>query len=213
MTTNLSKYKTDLKALTDLGDTMDLDLLLRHQEEAGKLMKEQREAAQKIKGQFESQYQRWFTEATALIRQLIPDRLEEFSHLYKGDGKRKTTNASIQDWLNGVRSGTQYDGQKHYDDFAIVSMRFRTQLAILKSVAARFESSLFDIRQLVQADLLDSEIDAARELNKHGFTQAAGAVGVVGSASECPSENSPCEQLRCLCPVSYREHTSAYCHS
>ena len=45
---------------------------------------------------------------------------------------------------------------------------------------ARFESSLFDIRQLVQADLFDSELDAAKELAKHKFTRAAGALaGVV----------------------------------
>lgn len=54
------------------------------------------------------------------------------------------------------------------------------QLAILKSVKARFESSLFDVRQLVQADLFDSELDAAAELAKHKFTRAAGALaGVV----------------------------------
>jgi hypothetical protein len=47
-------------------------------------------------------------------------------------------------------------------------------------VKTRFESSLFDIRQLVQADLFDSELDAARELGKHKFTRAAGALaGVV----------------------------------
>jgi hypothetical protein len=59
-------------------------------------------------------------------------------------------------------------------------MRFRTQLAILKSVESRFESTLFDIRQLFQADLFDSELDAARELLKHNFVRGAGAIsGVV----------------------------------
>jgi hypothetical protein len=59
-------------------------------------------------------------------------------------------------------------------------MRFSTQLKILKAVSGRFESSLFDIRQLVQADLFDSELDAARALVKHGFLRAAGAMaGVV----------------------------------
>ena len=49
-----------------------------------------------------------------------------------------------------------------------------------KSVQARFESSLFDIRQLVMADLFDSELDAAAELAKNKFLRAAGAVaGVV----------------------------------
>ena len=42
--------------------------------------------------------------------------------------------------------------------------QFDQQLAILGAVRARFESSLFDIRQLVQADLFDSELDAAGEL-------------------------------------------------
>lgn len=59
-------------------------------------------------------------------------------------------------------------------------MRFNTQLAILKAASRRFESSLLDIRQLVQADLLDSELEEAGELVKHGFLRAAGAVaGVV----------------------------------
>ena len=53
-------------------------------------------------------------------------------------------------------------------------------MAILKSAKGRFESSLFDIRQLVQADLFDSELDAARELLKNKFVRAAGAIaGVV----------------------------------
>jgi hypothetical protein len=58
--------------------------------------------------------------------------------------------------------------------------QFHQQLAILKAVRARFESSLFDIRQLVQADLFDSELDASAELARKGFTRAAGALaGVV----------------------------------
>ena len=51
---------------------------------------------------------------------------------------------------------------------------------ILKSVSKRFESSLFDIQNLVQADLFDSELDAAKELLKNKFTRAAGAIcGVI----------------------------------
>ncbi|MCX6639031.1 MAG: hypothetical protein NTW14_00935 [bacterium] len=58
--------------------------------------------------------------------------------------------------------------------------QFRQQVAILMSAKVRFESSLFDICQLVQADLFDSELEAASELAKHKFTRAAGALaGVV----------------------------------
>ena len=50
----------------------------------------------------------------------------------------------------------------------------------MKAVKLRFESSLFDIRQLVQADFFDSELEAAKELAEHKFMRAAGAVaGVV----------------------------------
>lgn len=183
MTSNLDKYKADLKRLTELGDTLDADLTLRSLGSVGELDDEHKDLAKKIKGSFERRYQDWYTEATSVIRQLIPDRLGEFESLYKGELRRKEINSTsynIQDWLNGVRSGTKYTGEKYYNDFAIISMRFRTQLAILKSVSARFESSLFDIRQLVQADLFDSELDTARELLKHGFLRAAGAIaGVV----------------------------------
>ena len=58
--------------------------------------------------------------------------------------------------------------------------RFSQQLSLVKSIGERFRSSLFDIRQLAQADLFDSELDAAKELAKNKFTRAAGAVaGVV----------------------------------
>lgn len=61
-----------------------------------------------------------------------------------------------------------------------MKMRFDTQREILKSAEARFESSLFDMVQLVRADLFDSELEAGRELVKHGFLRAAGAItGVV----------------------------------
>ena len=51
---------------------------------------------------------------------------------------------------------------------------------ILKSAEKRIESSLFDIKQLVQADLFDSELGATTELLKNKFVRAAGAVaGVV----------------------------------
>jgi hypothetical protein len=39
---------------------------------------------------------------------------------------------------------------------------------------------LFDIKQIVQADLFDSELESAKELSKNKFYRAAGAVaGVV----------------------------------
>ena len=64
--------------------------------------------------------------------------------------------------------------------FGAVIPRFQQQLAILQSAQQRFKSSLFDIKQLLQADLFDSELEAAKELNRKGFLRGAGAIaGVV----------------------------------
>lgn len=183
--TNLDKYKKDLATLIELGQDMYLDLTFRAMEKQGKkLDKKHQEVKDKVAGAFESKYQKWYTEAFAIIKQLLPDRLGEFEVFYKADSKRKSVDATtykIQDWLMGLRATpNKYSGEMPFDDFAAVIMRFAVQLEILKSLSSRFESSLFDIRQLVQADLFDSEIDAARELHKNGFLRAAGVVaGVV----------------------------------
>jgi hypothetical protein len=184
MAANLDKFKADLKKLLDLGDQMELDLNLRTRKKAKVLDPKHEAAAEKLAGSFEKSYQRWYSEASGVVKQLLPDRLQEFTQLYYGDPKRKVVsnvNYSIQDWLVGMRSATNpYTGEKFYDDFGVAAMKFYMQLEILRSVEARFESSLLDIAQLVRADLFDSELDGARELLKHGFGRAAGALaGVV----------------------------------
>jgi hypothetical protein len=181
---NLERYNKDLSNLIKLGHEMQLDLTFRALETQGKeLDKSQQEVKKKVSGAFESKYQKWYTEAFALIRQLLPDRLGEFETLYKADSKRKSVDATsykIQDWLMGLRAiPNEYTRKKSFDDFAAVNNCFTVQLEILKSLESRFESSLFDIRQLVQADLFDSEIDVARELLKNGFLRAAGVVSSV----------------------------------
>ena len=184
MSTNLERYKTDLAKLIELGKEMSLDLLYRTFSDRATLNEENLEAAEKIKGSFEKNYQRWYSEASAVIKQLMPDRQAEFIHLYHGDGKRKQINSAtyhIQDWLNGIRAAEDnFTRKKHFDDCVIMAMLFKTQREILEAVQSRFESSLFDIAQLVRADLFDSELDAARELAESGFLRGAGAIaGVV----------------------------------
>ena len=184
--TSLEKYKDELENLIETSNLMENDLNLQalSKDEKSKFSKELKEVEKKINGMFANTYQEWYTESIAILRQLIPDRLNEFISLYQTDPKRKTVDAktySIQDWLNGIRASVQsFSGDKYFDDFAIIAMRFRTQFQILKSAQKRFESSLFDIKQIVQADLFDTEVDASKELNKKGFHRAAGIIcGVV----------------------------------
>ena len=172
---NIQKYKADFENLVTLGEQMLKDLADRH--------KNGENVETNGAVDFEVNYQNWYTESCALIKQLLPDRLTEFEHLYKGDNRRKEIDSStynIQDWLRGIRANKNSIGRRFFNDVFVITMRFQTQFTILSSLERRFDSSLFDIRQLVQADLFDSELDAARELTGRGFLRAAGAVaGVV----------------------------------
>jgi hypothetical protein len=180
MKTNLTRYKADLDRLLRLGYALDL-LLTSEGPKALPLTAKEKEAIKEV--DFESGYQNWYTEACALIQQLIPGRLVEFTELYKGGTNRPTISASsffIQDWMLGTRSAIDPNtNAKYFNDHATVSGQVRTQRRILGAISQRFESSLFDIQTLVQADLFDSEIDAARELAKHGFSRSAGALAGV----------------------------------
>lgn len=129
---------------------------------------------------FSSNYQSWYTKAYRVIKQIIPERLAEFEKMYKGDEKRKEIsfmNYCIYDYILGLQTsirGEVIASRKN----AITKMEI--QLLILSSAADKFKSSLFDITEILQADIFDTELDSAHELNKKGFSRAAGAVtGVV----------------------------------
>jgi hypothetical protein len=109
----------------------------------------------------------------------LPDRATDFVGLYQKPKSRKSIqygNYVMQDYLQGLQA--TYLGDVKVDASAAIP-QFRQQLAILKAARTRFDSTLFEIRQLVQADLFDTEIAAARELLKGKFLRAAGAVGGV----------------------------------
>lgn len=182
MSSNIEKYKKDLERLIVVGKDMGRDLFMRKEFEGKRLSKENKAKKIKLENYFEEHYQNWFTESIYVIRQLISERLTEFESLYKGDGKRKVSNShnyNIQDWLVGRRASADFYGKKYYDDLGIVAMNFRTQLDILELSKARFESVLFNIKQIVQADLFDSELDEAKELQKNGYLRASGAIAGV----------------------------------
>ncbi len=177
MLTNAERYRADLMSLLRRGEEMLIDLSLRDPT----LAAEREKLPAAVAGCFERHYQRWYTEAGALVAQVTPGRAAEFEQLYLGDGRRKTVDAAtytIQDWLTG-RPACAGGGEKLFDAAAAVLMRLKTQLEILRSAEARFESSLFEIRRLVEADRFDSELDACRELASHGFLRAAGALAGV----------------------------------
>ena len=183
---NLERYKNDLEKLIKTGETLVFAMCREYQPNYANLVKEEmgdEKGSEYLRTlpSFSEKYESWYSEAKTLIQQLLPDRLQDFVAYYeKPKNRKKLTYGSyrisdslmrlcIQDGLGGMILGP---------DAAIP--RFRQQLAIVKAVRDRFESSLFDIRKIVQADLFDSELEAAKALINHGFLRAAGALaGVV----------------------------------
>ena len=131
---------------------------------------------------FRNEYQAWYSEALALVRQVLPDRLKDFVSFYEYPRARKELNQEnyrIQEYLRGLQINGAVTSAVIVDGRAAIP-EFWQQLNIVKSAQATFESTLFDISIGLQANLFDSEIDAARELVKCDFLRAAGAIcGVV----------------------------------
>jgi hypothetical protein len=185
MTSNIDKYKEELDRLFDRGNNILSAVQFEcHPKEFLEQYRKDSEIpySDYIKSLPSSKfaYQSWYSEAHAVIKQLLPDRLSDFVRLYEKLKTRKTitySNYVMEDYLQGTR--VTLGGQTQVSPSAAIPQLVQ-QIAILLSAKARFKSSLFEIKQLVQADLLDSEIDAARVLAKNKFFRAAGAIiGVV----------------------------------
>lgn len=178
MKTNLTKYKNDLERLIKTGDLLYVDLVLGFADEElkKKVLKDFKDVKMLS---FKKDYESWYSESFLVLKQLLPDRLDDFIKLYKNEKRKEITflTYTISDYMIGLRTSrageTIADGKD-------ACPKFEQQLNILKSVSQRFESSLFDIKQLLQADVFDDELESARELLNKGFVRGAGAIsGVV----------------------------------
>lgn len=187
MESNLSRYKDDLENLSARGGEILKSLLYEcHPEEfeasARETFGDQADELIRSLPPFGTAYQSWYSESKVLIKRLLPDRLDDFVRYYEKPKPRKDIsfeNYRIEDCLQGLVITRGWEKETVVGRDAAIP-HLKQQLAILNAVKNRFESSLFEIRQLVMADLFDSEIEAARELAKKKFLRAAGAMaGVV----------------------------------
>lgn len=124
---------------------------------------------------FRAGYQSWYSESLASVKILLPDREGDFINYYRYQKSRSritVDNYSVDDYIKGIQGATS--------EVSYGVNPFYQQVLIIDSLKGIFESSLFNIQTLVQAGLLDSELEAAEELNKKGFYRGAGAIaGVV----------------------------------
>lgn len=185
--TNLDRFKKDLEDLIKEGNRLHLAIQAecfptKTTEVIEREMGDKAEDVIKDLQSFKEKYQQWYSVAKALIAQLLPNRLDDFVRYYEKPKNRKEVtyeNYKIEDYLQNLHVTRGYQKELIVGPDAAI-LCFRQQISIVMAAKSRFESSLFDIKQLAQSDLFDSELDTAAELAKKKFTRAAGAVaGVV----------------------------------
>lgn len=168
--------KKQLRELVDQGILLQLSM----HKKLGLLDKSYDDTVKDLKVDFNNDYQAWYSEAREIVRQILPNRLDDFTSLYKSKEKRKNAdyeNYTVFDYLMGL---TTNRGFETIAEPKAAAPKFAQQLLILKSAYDLVDSKLVDITQVLQAELFDSELDAAQHLNKNGFSRAAGAMaGVV----------------------------------
>ncbi len=181
MESNISKYQEDLKSLIKRGVNLRYGLYNEFSKEFRVQIAKLDEDMQELikKNSFKDKYNSWYNESLAVIRQLMPERINDFISYYKLPKRKEYSyeTYTVSDYLVGL---VQTCGSKYVFKPSTIITKYEQQFQILKSLESRFDSSLYNIKQLLQADIFDSEIDAAKELYKKGFYRAAGAIcGVV----------------------------------
>ena len=129
---------------------------------------------------FYSEYQIWFSKAYAVVKQVLPDRLTDFTSFYELPAARRKVernNYVIRDYLQEMRDPKS----RHVcDDMASAILKFQQQINLVKAAKGTLDSKLMDLTAHLQAELFDTEVEGASTLARAGHLRAAGVIcGVV----------------------------------
>ena len=125
-------------------------------------------------------YESWYTQTSAVISQIIPERLGDFRAAYKLEKRREINpeTYTISDYLIGLSISEA--GIQTFNTDDVYQLKLVTQISILASARTSAKSVLHDIRTVLRAELFDDDISAAKELLKTGYLRSAGVIcGVV----------------------------------
>jgi len=135
---------------------------------------------QKTPQSLKSAYNKWYSISLPLVRQILPDRIEDFIDYYKTPKVRKEINHlnyNISDYLIGLT--IKLRGERIVDSERAFSEKFQNQIAILQSGLTRIDSILANITEVIQASIFDSQIETGNELLRKKHLRAAGAIAGV----------------------------------
>lgn len=120
-------------------------------------------------------YQRWYSSAYQLVKVYLPEKKAEFIEHYE-DKTKSIVKGGVIDYLQ-LRS-SQYTGDKSKIIESFVD-KFEIQRSILLSIPDVAEIKELNLRRLISADFVETEIEQAEMLFKNGFHRAAGTLAGV----------------------------------
>jgi hypothetical protein len=128
---------------------------------------------------FKVEYDEWYSVAMRVVAQVLPDRLDDFVLQYKDPKRKEVTylTYTISDYMLGLQTKR---GLSVVANAEAAVPKMERQNGILRAAKAALSSFLVDLTEVLQADMFDSELDAAADLAKRGFVRGGGAIaGVV----------------------------------
>lgn len=121
-------------------------------------------------------YETWYSKSLMYVKRFNSDRLDDFKLLYKIERRKEITYSTytISDALTRIC----VPGRNLKPESAVSKMT--QQVSILTATKEILKSKVYQMQELMQADIFDNELNSAKELNNKGFYRAAGAIcGVV----------------------------------
>lgn len=147
---------------------------------------------------FSTEYQKWYSKASEIIKIIVPHRYEEFKNLYIPQRERKILTLLNYTIFDAIRGITSIDRSVNIDTAHNLII---TQINILKSAREVLEHRLNELSNLLEFDIFEKEINSAKYLLKQKYLRAAGAIcGVIIekhllnmliNAGEKPSKKDP----------------------
>lgn len=183
MMTATEQIKTELKRLSNQGvnlfNAMQVEQFPENMEHHfNHVLKKDYQAFVKTLPVFTQAYQSWYSAALSVIRQFLPGRMVDFTALYeqpKGRKEIRADNYVVEDYLKKVVITAGFDKKIVVGPADAIPV-FQQQINILNSIFDRFDNALYEMQQLLQASLLDQELQSARQLVKGQFPRSSGAI-------------------------------------
>lgn len=125
----------------------------------------------------ERKYQIWYSTAHQLIKKNLPERAEEFRSYYTMKQVMFSPNSGkMVQWLK-LSNTHRINDKDQIKDYFIKT--FDMQLNILLSIPSVLNSRELDLRTIIAANFIESELDKAEYLFKNKFERCAGVIAGV----------------------------------